>query len=103
MESDGDETEDESLWASAQKMKSCVEHEWEEPIEKDRDRPRASRSLRGGDLAMRASERRMLSCSRCGWAWFPRTLYRPKVCPRCKSYYWNKPRVRSVVKKEGAL
>ena len=40
-------------------------------------------------------------CERCGHEWIPRsagTVY-PKVCPKCKSPYWDTPRVR---KKSGA-
>ena len=33
-------------------------------------------------------------CERCTYAWVPkrRTATEPKVCPKCKSPYWNKPR-----------
>ena len=33
-------------------------------------------------------------CERCAYAWVPRrkTVSEPKVCPKCKSPYWNKPR-----------
>ena len=33
-------------------------------------------------------------CERCAYAWVPRrqTTTEPKVCPKCKSPYWNKPR-----------
>jgi predicted Zn-ribbon and HTH transcriptional regulator len=32
-------------------------------------------------------------CERCGHEWFPRTDKRePKVCPKCKSPYWNSPK-----------
>ena len=34
-------------------------------------------------------------CERCGHEWIPREreeLQEPKVCPKCKSPYWNKPR-----------
>jgi len=33
-------------------------------------------------------------CNRCGHEWKPRqsTEGEPKVCPKCKSPYWNKPR-----------
>lgn len=35
---------------------------------------------------------RKLKCLRCLWTWTP--MYaKPKVCPRCKSYEWNKPRL----------
>ena len=36
-------------------------------------------------------------CERCGHRWLPNSLHtteEPKVCPKCKSYYWNKPRMR---------
>lgn len=32
-------------------------------------------------------------CDRCGHEWLPRDKSQdPKVCPRCKSPYWNTPR-----------
>lgn len=32
-------------------------------------------------------------CERCGHLWIPRVKDRtPKVCPRCKSPYWDRPR-----------
>ena len=33
-------------------------------------------------------------CERCSHVWVPqrRTVSEPKICPRCKSPYWNKPR-----------
>jgi predicted Zn-ribbon and HTH transcriptional regulator len=32
-------------------------------------------------------------CERCGHKWAPRNIKEePKVCPKCKSPYWNKPR-----------
>lgn len=32
-------------------------------------------------------------CERCGHEWVPRDLdQEPKVCPKCKSPYWNRPR-----------
>ncbi len=30
------------------------------------------------------------NCLRCGHTWIPRTEEIPKVCPKCKSPYWNK-------------
>jgi predicted nucleic acid-binding Zn-ribbon protein len=30
-----------------------------------------------------------LKCVRCGHTWPPRTQNLPKVCPKCKSPYWN--------------
>jgi len=33
------------------------------------------------------------SCLRCFHQWMPRDKSRaPKVCPKCKSPYWNRPR-----------
>jgi len=40
----------------------------------------------------------VLICKRCEWSWFPRTTQLPKVCPRCKSPYWNKPRIKGIKK-----
>jgi predicted Zn-ribbon and HTH transcriptional regulator len=35
-------------------------------------------------------------CERCEHKWVPREEGQvPTVCPKCKSPYWNKPRVRS--------
>ena len=33
-------------------------------------------------------------CERCGHKWVPRetTTEEPKVCPKCKSPYWNVPK-----------
>jgi hypothetical protein len=31
-------------------------------------------------------------CNRCGYSWLPRHPVIPKVCPLCKSPYWNKPK-----------
>ena len=33
-------------------------------------------------------------CERCKHKWVPRetTTEKPKVCPKCKSPYWNVPR-----------
>ena len=35
-------------------------------------------------------------CERCSHRWSPKQpgLPEPKVCPRCKSYQWNTPRMR---------
>jgi len=33
-------------------------------------------------------------CERCGREWTPRQEGIPMVCPKCKSPYWNKPRIR---------
>ena len=32
-------------------------------------------------------------CERCEHVWVPREVdVEPRVCPKCKSPYWNKPR-----------
>ena len=32
-------------------------------------------------------------CERCGHEWVPKDINQePRVCPKCKSPYWNKPR-----------
>jgi predicted Zn-ribbon and HTH transcriptional regulator len=33
-----------------------------------------------------------LKCKRCGHKWYPRTPLKPKVCPKCKSPYWDRER-----------
>ena len=31
-------------------------------------------------------------CNRCGHKWAPKEDEKPKVCPKCKSPYWDTPR-----------
>ena len=32
-------------------------------------------------------------CERCGHKWIPReNTIEPRVCPKCKSPYWDRPR-----------
>lgn len=33
------------------------------------------------------------TCERCGHIWITRGKESPVVCPKCKSAYWNKPRI----------
>ena len=35
----------------------------------------------------------LFTCGRCFHSWQPRRPGAPRVCPKCKSPYWNKPRV----------
>lgn len=35
-------------------------------------------------------------CDRCGHEWLRRGHDDPKVCPQCKSPYWNIPRKSSI-------
>lgn len=30
------------------------------------------------------------TCDKCGYGWTPNNRIAPKVCPKCKSYNWNK-------------
>ena len=39
-----------------------------------------------------------LNCLRCGYMWFPRSPEPPGTCPKCRSPYWNKEKVRLMVK-----
>lgn len=40
-------------------------------------------------------------CERCGHEWVPRyEKQEPKVCPKCKSPCWNKPKKHSVMSYE---
>jgi Zn finger protein HypA/HybF involved in hydrogenase expression len=32
------------------------------------------------------------TCLRCGHTWTQRSDERPRICPKCKSPYWDKPR-----------
>lgn len=34
-------------------------------------------------------------CERCGHEWVPRNKEYPKVCPKCKTPYWDRPRKKS--------
>lgn len=38
-------------------------------------------------------------CQRCGHKWIPRHENRPKICPKCKSPYWDRERVRPTAEK----
>jgi hypothetical protein len=33
-------------------------------------------------------------CERCGHDWIPRGEFEPKICPKCKSIYWDRPKRR---------
>lgn len=34
-----------------------------------------------------------LRCLRCEHEWYPRKAELPKTCPKCRSPYWNTPRL----------
>ena len=38
----------------------------------------------------------LCECTRCGFKWYPRTPEKPKTCAnqKCRSGYWDRPRVR---------
>ncbi len=41
-------------------------------------------------------------CERCGHEWIPlRTAEEPRVCPKCKSPYWNVPKKSAPMTYEG--
>lgn len=42
----------------------------------------------------------ILHCLRCGHQWVPKMDWTPRVCPRCKNAWWNKP--RTVARKKPA-
>ncbi|MFH1307336.1 MAG: hypothetical protein ABIH72_00610 [archaeon] len=43
-------------------------------------------------------------CERCTHKWIPRNLQEPRVCPKCKSPYWNVPRKKKKkMQKKGGL
>ena len=39
-------------------------------------------------------------CGRCEHIWTPRNKESPKVCPRCKSPYWDTPRKNKQAKQK---
>jgi len=39
-------------------------------------------------------------CEKCGHKWIPRNEERPRVCPRCKSAWWDIPSETENVKNE---
>ena len=41
-----------------------------------------------------------LQCKRCLYVWLPRSLEKPRRCPKCGSPYWDKPRRTSSEVKE---
>lgn len=50
----------------------------------------SSTEQNGADLTFSLPK---LRCIRCGHTWPPRTEKLPRVCPKCKSPYWDRPRV----------
>ena len=42
----------------------------------------------------------ILQCLRCNHKWIPRTFNKPRVCPKCKSAYYDTPRRKPIPKVE---
>jgi predicted Zn-ribbon and HTH transcriptional regulator len=43
-------------------------------------------------------------CYRCEHSWVPRNMEDiPEVCPKCKSPYWKKPKIRFTKKEQNKL
>ena len=40
------------------------------------------------------------TCLRCGHKWYKRNPEIPKVCPKCKTPYWDRPRKEPKALKE---
>ena len=53
-----------------------------------------NQEVKGGDEQMVVEKiiPKTYVCERCGHEWFPRAPELPKVCPKCNSPYWDKPR-----------
>lgn len=34
------------------------------------------------------------NCSRCNHSWIPRKEQKPIACPKCKSPYWDRERIK---------
>ena len=42
-------------------------------------------------------------CERCEYEWVPRNIEEPpRVCPKCKSPYWDRPRQADLKPRKGA-
>jgi len=55
------------------------------------------KSLKGGKekMALEKLDQPILNkyvCERCGHTWLPRSEERPRVCPKCKSAWWDQER-----------
>jgi len=50
-------------------------------------------------MAAQENERTRLTCKRCGHTWIPRTAI-TRICPHCKSAYWDVERIRKVKDKD---
>ena len=40
-------------------------------------------------------------CERCRHTWVPRMKDYPRICPKCKSAYWDRPRKKRAKNEEG--
>lgn len=42
-------------------------------------------------------------CERCTHSWVPRMeMQKPRVCPKCKSPYWNRPKIKKFTSKKSS-
>ena len=39
-------------------------------------------------------------CFRCGHKWVQREKEKPRICPKCKSPYWDKPKTKFTKKEK---
>lgn len=62
-----------------------------------------SRLLRTGGAGQAVKIKRTITlykCERCGHEWQPLKPQEPRVCPKCKSPYWNVPRRKGTARKK---
>ncbi len=55
-----------------------------------------NKKIKGGEKKMEETMQKTIrkcECSRCGYQWESQLENSPVYCPKCKSPYWNKPRI----------
>ena len=50
--------------------------------------------IRKGEPLIEQPPVRKRTCRRCDYSWTPRKKQKPAQCPRCKSCYWNRERMK---------
>lgn len=65
---------------------SLDEHSAPEPLSWNLHKELATR------LHAAIARTRQYKCERCGHEWFSRSGARPRICPRCKSAWWDTPK-----------